>query len=712
VNVVGEYDAGEYRCTVTEGGNILSNSYTLAISGGIALLTQRDRSPLAVHDHGNILTSTSNLNAGFYQVAIRCIGDNSNYGVWSDPDGRMPSAGFFQITSQNRGELLIAHFNSYRDYKNGLYKCVIGNEETYVGLYITKGVHIGAYRGTISNFQSIKVSSSTIRLSWEKLEKPTPRSIRTNGYFISYGIVGEDTKKNLILNRWSSTSVDLSNLQAGVEYEATVRGFDGDRFARKVSIPVESTKWTCAPETPPTPCPFSGPDPPTALTVTLLNPCTANLTWSAPTRKFGKNDVSKYIVTYYPIDMEGDVRMLMVNKPSVTISLNITRTTTVTVSVQAIDRLGSSSTEVERNITFFPKIESPDPPTALTVTLLNPCTANLTWSAPTRKFGKNDVSKYIVTYYPIDMEGDVRMLMVNKPSVTISFSVARTTTVTVSVQAIDRLGSSSTEVERNITFFPKIERLCLTITGNDSIEVSWTMNEGLTYRCSINNENPTMCTSPHVIITLLSEDCKVSVSAWRQDRKIEEVTDTVYKSCKEAGISRITRDINIEDGLVNFMWNSLGNVDRVMCKVDDGPAKQCNSSISLRVNEMYAGKHVFKVIPYCKSVKLECKARNFTSASGIPKDESCSRLMVYDVSVKHNEMSVSVDFKTSTPATCVCKMSLSSLTRRLNPCNSTAVFRQVTLKRLMKSKNPPEVTISCKSSDCFVKHLVQARIPF
>ena len=35
--------------------------------------------------------------------------------------------------------------------------------------------------------------------------------------------------------------------------------------------------------------------------------------------------------------------------------------------------------------------------------------------------------------------------------------------------------------------------LCLTITGNDSIEVSWTMNEELTYRCSINNENPTMC---------------------------------------------------------------------------------------------------------------------------------------------------------------------------------------------------------------------------
>ena len=56
--------------------------------------------------------------------------------------------------------------------------------------------------------------------------------------------------------------------------------------------------------------------------------------------------------------MEGDVRMLMVNKPSVTIALNITRTTTVTVTVQAIDRLGSSSTEVERNITFFPKIES------------------------------------------------------------------------------------------------------------------------------------------------------------------------------------------------------------------------------------------------------------------------------------------------------------------------------------------------------------------
>ena len=53
------------------------------------------------------------------------------------------------------------------------------------------------------------------------------------------------------------------------------------------------------------------------------------------------------------------------------------------------------------------------------------------------------------------MEGDVRMLMVNKPSVTISFSVARTTTVTVSIQTIDRLGSSSTEVERNITF-PKI----------------------------------------------------------------------------------------------------------------------------------------------------------------------------------------------------------------------------------------------------------------
>ena len=34
VKVVDKSDAGEYRCTVNEGGNILSNSYTLAISGG------------------------------------------------------------------------------------------------------------------------------------------------------------------------------------------------------------------------------------------------------------------------------------------------------------------------------------------------------------------------------------------------------------------------------------------------------------------------------------------------------------------------------------------------------------------------------------------------------------------------------------------------------------------------------------------------------
>ena len=66
----------------------------------------------------------------------------------------------------------------------------------------------------------------------------------TVGYFVSYGRVDHGVKENLIVEGRSTTSVDLSNLHTGVEYEATIRGFSEDGTVRRVSTPVALVTWT------------------------------------------------------------------------------------------------------------------------------------------------------------------------------------------------------------------------------------------------------------------------------------------------------------------------------------------------------------------------------------------------------------------------------------------------------------------------------------
>ena len=65
----------------------------------------------------------------------------------------------------------------------------------------------------------------------------------TVGYFVSYGRVDHGVRENMIVEGRSSTSVDLSTLHTGVEYEATIRGFSEDGRVRRVSTPV-TVKWT------------------------------------------------------------------------------------------------------------------------------------------------------------------------------------------------------------------------------------------------------------------------------------------------------------------------------------------------------------------------------------------------------------------------------------------------------------------------------------
>ena len=65
----------------------------------------------------------------------------------------------------------------------------------------------------------------------------------TVGYFVSYGRVDHGVKENMIVEGRSSTSVDLSNLHTGVEYEATIRGYSEDGTVRRISTPVVTVKW-------------------------------------------------------------------------------------------------------------------------------------------------------------------------------------------------------------------------------------------------------------------------------------------------------------------------------------------------------------------------------------------------------------------------------------------------------------------------------------
>ena len=87
------------------------------------------------------------------------------------------------------------------------------------------------------------ISSSTTRLSWNTLTDPDPSTTTTVGYFVSYGRVDHGVKENIVVNGSSDTNVVLSNLDSGVEYEATIRGFSEDGTDRRVSTPVESVRW-------------------------------------------------------------------------------------------------------------------------------------------------------------------------------------------------------------------------------------------------------------------------------------------------------------------------------------------------------------------------------------------------------------------------------------------------------------------------------------
>ena len=88
------------------------------------------------------------------------------------------------------------------------------------------------------------ISSSTTRLSWNALTNPNPSTTTTVGYFVSYGRVDHGVKENIVVNGSSNTDVLLSNLDSGVEYEATIRGFSEDGTDRRVSTPVASVRWT------------------------------------------------------------------------------------------------------------------------------------------------------------------------------------------------------------------------------------------------------------------------------------------------------------------------------------------------------------------------------------------------------------------------------------------------------------------------------------
>ena len=104
--------------------------------------------------------------------------------------------------------------------------------------------NVGTYSRRITNFQVNQTSSSTVRLSWDHGQLTRLLSVTTVGYFVSYGRVDHGVKENIIVKGGSTTSVDLSNLHTGVEYEATIRGFSEDSTVRRVSTPVAAVMWT------------------------------------------------------------------------------------------------------------------------------------------------------------------------------------------------------------------------------------------------------------------------------------------------------------------------------------------------------------------------------------------------------------------------------------------------------------------------------------
>ena len=122
-------------------------------------------------------------------------------------------------------------------------KCVSCSILLCIYLTVDLLVLTGTYSGNISNFRATVISSSTTRLSWNTLTDPDPSTTTTVGYFVSYGRVDHGVKENIVVNGSSDTNVVLSNLDSGVEYEATIRGFSEDGTDRRVSTPVESVRW-------------------------------------------------------------------------------------------------------------------------------------------------------------------------------------------------------------------------------------------------------------------------------------------------------------------------------------------------------------------------------------------------------------------------------------------------------------------------------------
>ena len=103
---------------------------------------------------------------------------------------------------------------------------------------------IGTYSESISNFRATVISPNTTRLSWNTLTDPDPSTTTTVGYFVSYRRVDHGVKENIVVDGGSNTDVVLSNLDSGVDYEATIRGFSEDGTDRRVSTPVASVNWT------------------------------------------------------------------------------------------------------------------------------------------------------------------------------------------------------------------------------------------------------------------------------------------------------------------------------------------------------------------------------------------------------------------------------------------------------------------------------------
>ena len=121
--------------------------------------------------------------------------------------------------------------------------CILLHTTMHISDSIFSHMLTGTYSGTISNFRATMISPNTTRLSWNTLTDPDPSTTTTVGYFVSYGRVDHGVKENIVVDGGSNTDVVLSNLDSGVEYEATIRGFSDDGTDRRVSTPVGSVRW-------------------------------------------------------------------------------------------------------------------------------------------------------------------------------------------------------------------------------------------------------------------------------------------------------------------------------------------------------------------------------------------------------------------------------------------------------------------------------------